>query len=585
MRYLIFFILLLSFSLNAQTLAFPDAIGAGADTVTGGRGENVYHVTSLADSGAGTLRQAILDARSNGGGTIVFDVSGVISLLTDIDLAGNGDSDIIDPNAGNITIAGQTAPEGGITIDVSSGIIDWFNIHNLIFRYLKFRGDGSAGFIEMTYCNKIIVDHCSFSWGNFGFTNIVLGSYTDHVAYTPGDITFSNNLVAHIGRPSTIGNTGGGAPGVDPDTLPFGEVSMIRNAYIQTSYRLPLKFGGAGKVDVINNYIQSPDVNFGGRMMRFDNQAFRLNHISNYYDEGAYGNTDETDLHKVWTTDTLIAAEIYQDDNFYSTNLKPTNYDIDNTLDWREFYTSPNPVPNSWFVLSQHTLNGQSFPIIPASTLKDSLTPEIGASKYIDNNGDVVLGRDFVDERYVTDLETNNYRAAERTGLSLAAIPNNTRPVNFYGTNQHIPTAWLTANGYADTINIHNQVEPDGYTVLEHYINQVDGAVTPPTAVTSVSIAPSTANLSVGNTIKLTETVLPVDASNKTGVWSSSSDSIATVSSSGLVTGISNGVATITFTTNDGSFTDTSTITVITPSPQPSNKLSKKIKTIIISNN
>jgi hypothetical protein len=47
---------------------------------------------------------------------------------------------------------------------------------------------------------------------------------------------------------------------------------------------------------------------------------------------------------------------------------------------------------------------------------------------------------------------------------------------------------WLTANGYADTTTIHNQVESDGYTVLEHYINQVDSSdiPTPPDPPVSV---------------------------------------------------------------------------------------------------
>jgi len=79
--------------------------------------------------------------------------------------------------------------------------------------------------------------------------------------------------------------------------------------------------------------------------------------------------------------------------------------------------------------------------------------------------------------------------------------------------------------------------------------------------VTSVTIEPSTATISVGETQQLKETILPANASNKTGVWSSNNAN-ATVSQNGLVTAVTEGSAIITFTTTDGSFTDTTTITV-----------------------
>ena len=69
----------------------------------GGRGGDVYYVTTLADSGPGSLRTGISTAR--GPRTILFDVAGTIRL----------DSDLV-INKPNLTIAGQSAPRGGITI-------------------------------------------------------------------------------------------------------------------------------------------------------------------------------------------------------------------------------------------------------------------------------------------------------------------------------------------------------------------------------------------------------------------------------------------------------------------------------------
>ncbi|MGX8902018.1 Ig-like domain-containing protein [Citrobacter werkmanii] len=81
-------------------------------------------------------------------------------------------------------------------------------------------------------------------------------------------------------------------------------------------------------------------------------------------------------------------------------------------------------------------------------------------------------------------------------------------------------------------------------------------------AVASVSVTPSTSSGAVGTTVQLTANVLPADATDKTGVWSSSDQTKATVNSSGLVTRVATGTATITFTTNDGGKTGTSSITV-----------------------
>ena len=83
----------------------------------------------------------------------------------------------------------------------------------------------------------------------------------------------------------------------------------------------------------------------------------------------------------------------------------------------------------------------------------------------------------------------------------------------------------------------------------------------PVVAVTSVSIAPTTASISVGNVQQLTETILPANASDKSGTWSSNSAN-ATVDSNGLVTAVTEGIATITFTTIDGGFTDSTEITI-----------------------
>lgn len=69
--------------------------------------------------------------------------------------------------------------------------------------------------------------------------------------------------------------------------------------------------------------------------------------------------------------------------------------------------------------------------------------------------------------------------------------------------------------------------------------------------------------MAVGATKQLTAYVMPVgEATNTAVTWKSSNTSVATVSSSGLVTAVANGTATITVTTADGGYTDTCVVTV-----------------------
>ena len=81
-------------------------------------------------------------------------------------------------------------------------------------------------------------------------------------------------------------------------------------------------------------------------------------------------------------------------------------------------------------------------------------------------------------------------------------------------------------------------------------------------SVTSVSVSPSSLELTVGASSSLTATVYPTNATNKAVTWSSSNTSIATVSSSGLVNAKAAGSVTITVKTSDGNKTATCSVTV-----------------------
>ncbi|SHJ83212.1 Ig-like domain-containing protein, partial [Pseudozobellia thermophila] len=83
-----------------------------------------------------------------------------------------------------------------------------------------------------------------------------------------------------------------------------------------------------------------------------------------------------------------------------------------------------------------------------------------------------------------------------------------------------------------------------------------------PIPVTGIAVTPDAATVTEGGILQLTAAVEPSDADDAGVIWSSDDESVATVDGSGLVTALVPGTATVTATTNDGSFTSSSIITV-----------------------
>jgi hypothetical protein len=136
----------------ADVPAFPGAWGGGMYSF-GGRGGKVFVVTSLADAGPGTFREA---CNAIGPRLVVFNVAGTIHLKNRVRI-----------RAPYITIAGQTAPGDGVCIRGATVCID---THDVVIRHLRFRRgetdvanrDDSLGGNPV---GNVVLDHVSASWG------------------------------------------------------------------------------------------------------------------------------------------------------------------------------------------------------------------------------------------------------------------------------------------------------------------------------------------------------------------------------------------------------------------------------------
>lgn len=153
------------------------------------------------------------------------------------------------------------------------------------------------------------------------------------------------------------------------------------------------------------------------------------------------------------------------------------------------------------------------------------------------------------------DPKTANIKVGDTTKLTATVAPDNAtnKAVTYKSSDEKIAkveengTVTAVAEGSAD---ITATTADGGFTAT--------CAVTvaePTVAVTGLGINPTSASMKVGETTKLTPTITPDNATNKTVTYKSSNEEIATVTPDGTVKAVKEGTANITATTADGSFT------------------------------
>ncbi|WP_257670214.1 pectate lyase family protein [Parapedobacter tibetensis] len=255
---------------SAQTPAFPGAEGGGMYTM-GGRGGEVYYVTTLEDNDNGDAMRREGSLRwclnQEGPRTIVFKTGGTIVLNSRLTI-----------DKGDVTIVGQSAQGGGITL---AGFPVAIRADNVIVRYLRFRmgglhiskeeADGADAFSGGK--NKdIMIDHCSISWGTDECS-----SFYDNLNFTMQwcIISESLRLSGHSKGAHGYGAIWGGV-----------HASFHHNLLAHHDSRTPrlgpgAKYAGHDTTDMRNNVIYNWNGNgaYGG-------EAMHINIVNNYYKRG-----------------------------------------------------------------------------------------------------------------------------------------------------------------------------------------------------------------------------------------------------------------------------------------------------------
>jgi Domain of unknown function (DUF4082) len=441
-----------------QIKAFACAEGFGA-TSTGGRGGDVYHVTKLSDDlSVGTLRNGIVKAK--GPRTIVFDIGGIINLKKPLAVSKS-----------NITIAGQTAPGGGITLAGSNFRIA--NSSNVIIRYMRFRigdyngrygkygvpdkgpviGNGNKHMyaeggdaITVFRANNVIFDHVSASWGM---------DETVEIAQSK-NITFQHSIISE-GLYNSFHPKGVHSMGLIISDGDKNGITIYQNLLAHNNWRNPVVSGKGNTiaVDFTNNVVYD----WGEYSGHSAKPKTKLNYINNYLIAGP--STSSRNLKTAMTELNAYEGQfyIYQAGNYMDT-------DKDRAHDGK-------PVGRKAF--PGFEANERLTKRLPWPKINQVFSAE-GAYQNILKNAGASLVRDNVDRRVINDVRnrTGKLIDSQKDVGGIKPLAKGKAPVDT--DRDGMPDKWERANGL-DPKNAldrnRTNLSNEGYTNLEVYLDSI----------------------------------------------------------------------------------------------------------------
>lgn len=391
-------------------------------------------VTTLASSGPGSLQAALAES---GPRIIVFEVSGVI----------DGDHTI---EHGDVTIAGQTAPGAGITIQGRLfGAYD-FDVGNIIIRHIRVRpppltpsdggGDQYDG-IQLSRNSRFILDHVSVSWGS----DETVDFYEAREATIQWSTIEESGIHGHPEGEHNYGlinGPGGGFISVDHNlfahhknrspALAVGPAEVTNNLVYDTHHAFVHHNPAVGDFNIIGNYFcQGPSANLFPFFFDDESDGDR----PSYYLHGNY--IDDPDELQAYV------------DNPWTDGGHSTFEDMLGDGDWVD----------SAFDFSGETPGYESFQLDTAEEAYDRVLRFAGA-----------FPRDAVTLRTLSEVaERSGSWGAEPPSDLMAGLSPGDPPTDSDGDG--MPDDWETEHGLDPGSNDSTTERPSGYTAVEEYIN------------------------------------------------------------------------------------------------------------------
>ncbi|CAG5068953.1 hypothetical protein DYBT9623_01686 [Dyadobacter sp. CECT 9623] len=458
---------------QSEIPAFPGAQGGGAFSF-GGRGGKVYVVTSLEDSGPGTLRDA---CEQGGARIIVFNVAGIIRIKTPLII-----------RAPYITIAGQTAPGDGVCV---AGETVWINTHDVVIRHMRFRrGETFVGrrddSIGGNPIGNIMIDHVSASWGLDENMSMYRHMYNDSTGAQEQKLPTVNITIQNSIFSETL-DTWNHSFG---STLGGENCTFMRNLWANNAGRNP-SIGWYGIFNFANNVV----FNWVHRSIDGGDYRAMYNIINNYFKPGPETPKNSPIGHRILKPeagrsklDHLVFGRAYVEGNIMEGNEKVTKNnwaggvqveDLPDTDKYTEAmkWNKPLPMPE--------------FPIMSARESFDYVLANAGAT---------LPRRDPVDTRVTTQVRTGKINPLPNVKLPETQFEHRRLPIDSYkngiitdisqvgGYPEYKGTPYKDSDkdGMPDEWELRYSLNPkdpadaqkdmsgDGYSNIEKFINGID---------------------------------------------------------------------------------------------------------------
>ncbi|MBN1669470.1 MAG: pectate lyase [Kiritimatiellae bacterium] len=427
----------------------------------------MIEVTNLNSGGPGSLRAAI---EAEGPRIVVFKVAGTIVLQSALQVANP-----------YLTVAGQTAPGGGITLrarDVKARPMMNFSgaVHDVVVRYMRFRKGkdtaarkDEADNIQFRGGQNIVLDHCSLQWS----TDENIGLHPN-AGSSVRNVTVQQTIIAEGLRRHSCGVLTAGET--------CSDLAFYRNLFAHNAHRNPRI--GVENVRVVNNVVY----NWHSRVGNTHSQA-RADFIGNYYKAGPWSNPDVIFRHEYKLASPYpslhlagnIAIPKQPDPDADGRSL--IRYSEHWKTNPKRFGQPPATIPAEAFRAAPLAPARFPEPILPAQAAYEAVLEDVGANRRLNAMGDWESMQDRVDRQIIEHVRNGTGPANDEENDhqdDYGGYPD-IDPGTPYADSDHdgMPDAFESRHGLdpKDPADGAVDADGDGYTNVEEFLNGTNPTV------------------------------------------------------------------------------------------------------------